>query len=105
MRAGKWDTYDTSFFGWVRFTVSAEEITSLKDTRDQSEFVMRYFLMKLPKEALLVPAPANRRSSPAAEVGGELQVEPKVLEKREDEEVKTAVSEEELDKQIEQLIN
>jgi ribosomal protein S6 len=107
MRAGKWDNYDTSFFGWVRFTAPAEEIASLKDTLDHNEVVMRYFIMKLPKEALLVPTPTLRRTvaatAPQDEEG--VLVEPKVLEKREDEEVKADVSEEELDKQLEQLIS
>ncbi len=107
MRAGKWDAYDTSFFGWVRFTAPAEEMANLKDTLDHTEVVIRYFIMKVPKEALLVTTPPIRRSSPVAPVqeSGEVAVAPKVLEKREDGEIKTEVSEEELDKQIEQLIS
>lgn len=100
MRAGKWDNYDTSFFGWVRFNAPREGVAVLKETLDHNEFVVRHLLMKLPKAALTVAPPVVRRAE-----GGEVTIEPKALVKRVDEEEKAEVSEEELDKQIEQLIS
>jgi ribosomal protein S6 len=101
MHGGRWDKYDTSFFGWIRFEAPAEAMVVLKDFLDHNEFVIRYLALKLDAAAL---APTPVRSVPVLE-GGEVAVEPKMLEKKQDEEEQVEVSEEELDKQIEQLIH
>jgi len=101
MRGGKWDSYDTSFFGWVRFNAPAEGVAPIKDVADHNEFMVRYLILKLPRAALITPPSVIRRVVES----GEVEVEPKALVKRVDEEEKVEVSEEELDKQIEQLIS
>lgn len=101
MRGGRWDHYETSFFGWVRFEAPTDGILGFKDFLDTNEFLVRYLLIKLDPIAL-VPEPVRE---PRREVSGEVEVEPKALVKKQDEEEKREVSEEELDKQIEQLIH
>ncbi len=99
MRGGRWDHYDSTFFGWVRFEASAEAMSVLKEMLDSNEHLVRYLIIKLDPLAL-VPEIVR---VPQPEVT-EVEVEPKVLEKKQDTEEKEDVSEEELDKQIEELI-
>lgn len=100
MREGRWDRYDTTFFGWIRFEAPAEAILVLKDALDHNLNLVRYLLIKLDPIALAPePVRAPRREST------EVVVEPKALEKKQEEEESGEVSEEELDKQIEQLIH
>jgi ribosomal protein S6 len=101
MRGGRWDHYETSFFGWVRFEAPTDGILGFKDFLDTNEHLVRYLLIKLDPIALM-PEPVRE---PRREVSGEVEVEPKALVKKQDEEEKGEVSEEELDKQIEQLIH
>jgi len=102
MRGGRWYHYETSFFGWIRFKVSAEGVLTLKSLLETDEHLIRYLLIKLNPVAL-IPEPVREARR---EVGGEVEVEPKALvQKQEAEEEKGEVSEEELDKQIEQLIH
>jgi ribosomal protein S6 len=100
LRAGKWENYDSSYFGWVRFEAPPEAIAEVKEVLDHADVMIRYLVIKLEEEALVVPVPVVRKVE-----SGEVSVEPKALVKRVDEEVKAEVSEEELDKQIEQLIS
>jgi ribosomal protein S6 len=99
LRGGKWDKYDSSFFGWVRFEAPRDTIVAFREALDHNEYLIRYLLIKLDPIAL-APAPAPRRI-----VTGEVVTEPKALVKRVVEEEKTEVSEVELEKQIEQLIS
>jgi len=100
MRNGRWDKYDSTFFGWVRFEATAGAMDGLKEALDTDEHLIRYLLIKLNPIAL-APEPVR---APRPE-GGEVVTEPKELEKKEEKEEKAEVSEEELDKQIEQLIH
>jgi len=100
MRAGKWDRYDSSFLGWIRFELEPSKLAELKDTLEHNEHLIRYLLIKLDPIALM-PEPEKK---PQVETG-EVATEPKQLEKKQDTEEKGEVSEEELDKQIEQLIH
>jgi ribosomal protein S6 len=102
MRGGRWDHYETSFFGWVRFESPTDGIIGLKDFLDTNEYLVRYLLIKLDPIAL-IPEPV--REPRRVEVSGEVEVEPKALVQKQDEEEKGEVSDEELDKQIEQLIH
>lgn len=99
LRGGKWDRYDSSFFGWIRFEAPTTAIIPLKEALDLDEHLIRYLLMKLDPAALL-PDPVRTPRPESTEVA----VEPKELVKKQDDEDKGEVSEEELDKQIEQLI-
>lgn len=91
LRGGRWDKYDTSFFGWMRFEAPASGIAGLETALREDDTLIRHLLFKLDKAAL-APAPAPR------ELSG------KKLEKRTVVEEKGEVSEVELDKQLEELI-
>jgi ribosomal protein S6 len=101
MRDGKWDKYDSTFFGWIRFEAPKDSMNKIKEELDADVHLVRYLLIKLDPIALMPePTRAPRREST------EVVTEPKELEKKQDtEEKKGEVSEEELDKQIEQLIH
>lgn len=101
LRGGTWEKYDTSFFGWMRFEAPAEALPTIKAALEVDEFLVRHLLLKLDAKAL-APAP-ERKPKPVA-VKGVVETEPKQLEKKQDEEEKGEVQEEELDKQIEELI-
>jgi ribosomal protein S6 len=101
LRGGRWEKYDTSFFGWVRFDAPTTAIAPLKDLLEHADFVVRHLILRLDAQAL-APAPAPRAPRPVEVV--EVATEPKQLERKVVEEVKTEVVEEELDKQIEDLI-
>ena len=101
LRGGKWDRYDSSFFGWTRFEASPEGMDELKEELDHNEHLVRYLLVKLDKDALLPP---KERKPKPVELK-EVVTEPKPLEKKTDkDEEKGEVQEKELDKQIEELI-
>ncbi len=100
MRAGKWEKYDTSFFGWTRFTLAHDKVDELKEDLEHNEQLVRYLLLKLDKTALTPPKVRKPRPIKLEEV----ETEAKELEHKRDEEAKGEVSEEELDKQIEELI-
>lgn len=100
LRGGKWEKYDTAFFGWLRFSAPAETVVALKEALDHSEHVVRYLLIKLSKEDLAGPAAHLPRNVET----GEVMVEPKTLTKKRDVEEKGEVSEVELDKELEDLI-
>ncbi len=102
LRGGVWEKYDTSFFGWMRFEVSPEGMDALHEALAHNAHVIRSLMLKLEGKAL-APVPEPRQAQPIALK--EVAAEPKVLEaKRESEEEKGEVSEEELDKEIEDLI-
>ncbi|MBP9760453.1 MAG: 30S ribosomal protein S6 [Candidatus Pacebacteria bacterium] len=101
LRGGRWEKYDTTFFGWVRFSAPAEVVLALKEVLEHAEYVVRHLILKLDAKAL-APAPTPRVPRPTEVV--EVAIEPKQLESKHDEETKVDVSEEELDKQIEDLI-
>ena len=102
LRGGTWEKYDTSFFGWMRFEAPAEAMPELKDGLEHNEYLIRHLVIKLDEKAL-APAPEPRKPRPV--VLKEVETEPKQLEKKQThDEEKGEVSEEELDKQIEDLI-
>jgi ribosomal protein S6 len=100
LRGGKWDRYDSTLFGWTRFEASGECIPPLKEELDHKDEMVRYLLVKLDRDALLPP----RVYKPKLDLR-EVETKPKQLEKKQTvEETKGEVSEVELDKQIEELI-
>lgn len=102
LRGGRWEKYDTSFFGWMRFTAPAGALPELKAGLDLDATLIRHLIIKLDEKAL-APAPEARK--PRLVELKEVETEPKQLEKKQDtEEEKGEVQEEELDKQIEGLI-
>jgi ribosomal protein S6 len=99
-RGGKWDAYNTSSFGWLRFEASPKEMDHIKDELDHNEHIIRYLLIALDEAALAAPsAVLTTGNADFAEV-----TVTKELEKKQQTEEKGEVSEEELDKEIEHLI-
>lgn len=95
MVAGKWDTHNEAYFGWMRFEALPEEVMQWKKELDTNVALLRYLLIKtVPEDALppmpftkaddILERPAKAPSSSSAKVA--------------------PVSEEELDKQIEELV-
>ena len=100
MTGGRWSHYDSTFFGWVRFELDPKAMKALKEELDHNEHIVRYLIIKLDPSVLTSESAPVLRSEIK-----EIETEPKELVKKQDEEEKGEVSEEELDKQIEQLIN
>ena len=100
MTGGRWNHYDSTFFGWVRFESESKAMSALKDELDHNEHVVRYIIVKLDPDVLTTESIVKARPEVR-----EVETEPKELVKKQDEEKKVEVSEEELDKEIEQLIN
>jgi len=100
LRGGKWDKYDSTFFGWTRFEASSDVIPELKEELDHKDELVRYLLIKLDRDVLL-PQRVYKQKVDLREV----ETQPKQLEKKQTVDEDTGeVSEEELDKQIEELI-
>ena len=100
MIGGRWNHYDSTFFGWVRFESNPDAMDALKEALDHNEHVVRYIIIKLDPTVLTAESVAEARPEII-----EVETEPKELIKKQDEEEKGEVLEEELDKEIEQLIN
>jgi len=100
LRGGRWEKYDTSFFGWFRFEVSPEALVTLRELLDRAEYMVRYLLIKINEAAFAPLASAAHVSTQ----NGEVVVEPRALVKRQALEQPAEVSEEALDKQLEQLV-
>lgn len=94
LRGGKWDKYDSSFFGWIRFEALRERTAELEETLRTNEFFIRHLLVKV--DTLEAAIPAIKQE--------EVVVQHQPLVKKSEVEEKAEVSEEQLDKQIKELI-
>lgn len=94
LRGGSWEKYDSSYFGWLRFEMEKDRLKELEEFVRTSEFVIRHLIVKV--DTLELPKPAPRHE----EVVNKAPLEKKQVS----EEDKGEVQEEELDKQIEELI-
>lgn len=97
---GKNIKFDSSFFGWVKFEMTADQVVLLKKEIDLEKSVLRFIIIKTVKESTMFqPKPVFRTA----------EVEAKPIEnKPEIEDVKkdaTPISDEELDKTIEDLVS
>jgi len=92
----KHSKYDTAYFGWVKFEMSPESIGTVKKLFESSETILRFLIIKTVRESTLTvikPPSYHTESRPI----------PSVLN-RKDGEIKSPVSEAELDKTIAELI-
>jgi len=101
LRGGTWEKYDSSYFGWMRFEAPSSALGELKEVLEHHEHIIRHLVLRLESKAL-APTPEPRAPRPVKLE--EVETEPKQLEKKQDTEEKGEVSEEELDKEIEELI-
>lgn len=81
---------DTAYFGSIKFTIESEKLTALKELIEKNEKVVRYLVVKTTKDN------GARQSIFASS--------PKVASPKVDDEVKPVLSEQEIDKEIEDLL-
>jgi ribosomal protein S6 len=105
---GKIKKFDNAYFGWMKFEMKTDSIINVKEGLDLNKEVLRYLIIKTVKESTLVPKSVV---SPKAEVAKvttsrtplKTEVVKEVVKPAEVEK-KAPVSEEELDKTIEELV-
>ena len=96
---GKNAKFDTSFFGWIKFEISAESILKINEEVDQNKNVLRYIILKTVREY----APIQHKElfkEPEPETPKPIS-KPEMVEKREGK----PISDAELDKTIEELVS
>ncbi len=98
---GKRHKFNSAYFGWVKFEMSAENISEIEKTFRANENILRFILIKTVKESTLMPkriflektkTPATHLTKPVmkASVKKEIQADP--------------ISKKELDEKIEELV-
>lgn len=90
--------FNTAYFGWVKFEINPEAIDVVKKAVEKSDAIVRFLIVKTVKESTMsaIKPPMFRSDAPAKPVaGGEI---PK------NKEIKSPVSEAELDKTIAELV-
>lgn len=102
---GKRQRFDTAYFGWIKFEMKTDSIIDLKEGMDVNKNILRFLIIKTVKESTLMPKSVI---SPKAEVIKSVKPLPAGRQEKPkevvNEKAKTPVSEEELDKTIEELI-
>lgn len=96
----KKSSYKDAYFGALRFELTSDKIADLKESLDKSEMVLRFLLIRLPKNAERVINFTYRKPASRHDGSTERSTAPKeteILEKGE-------VNEEQLDKEIEGLL-
>lgn len=94
---GKNAKFDTSFFGWVKFETTPNQVVLLKEEIDLMKMMLRFIVVKTTREDLTIQQkPARRSEEPQPIIK-----KPEVKEEKKD---ATPISEAELDKTIEDLV-
>lgn len=98
---GKWERFDDSYFGWVKFEISPEGAVTIKEQVQHNEQILRFLLIATVREETFVPYSLRKE-----ELFAPADVEPGVIEKPKGEEEKKGEKpdEVELDKHIDELI-
>ena len=97
---GKNAKFDTSFFGWIKFEINAEDVLSIKEEVDQNKNVLRFLIIKTVREYVpiqhkeLFKEPEPEAPKPISK--------PEMVEKKSE---GKPISDEELDKTIEELVS
>ena len=97
---GKNAKFDTSFFGWIKFEMSADGVLSVKEEVDANKNVLRFIIIKTVREYTpiqhkeLFKEPEPEAPKPISK--------PETVEANDD---GKPVSDEELDKSIEELVS
>ena len=87
--------FDTAYFGWVKFEMNSEEIGKVKTALERNDNVLRFIIIKTVRESTLAVIKPPTFRSDAKPTAGEI---PKHKE------IKSPVSEAELDKTIDALV-
>ncbi|OHA18364.1 MAG: hypothetical protein A2836_03200 [Candidatus Taylorbacteria bacterium RIFCSPHIGHO2_01_FULL_45_63] len=99
--AGQNKKYDNAYFGWIKFEMDAPAVLLLKEALEKRENVIRFLIIKTVREnTLLVP---KLSYTPRTDTGKLVRKVAGVGEQKSGE-IKTPISEEELDKTIAELV-
>ena len=96
----KKSSYQDAYFGALRFELTADKIIALKESLDKSEMILRFLLIRLPKNAERVINFSYRKPASRHEGLADPSVAPKEVETVS----KGEINEEQLDKEIEGLL-
>lgn len=94
---GKNYKHDRAYFGWVKFELESEKINDLKETLDRNDNILRYIIVKTVKENTLYSHKLALHKAEAAKK----EETTEVVEAQEE----VVVSDEELDKTIDDLVS
>ena len=86
----KTEVFDHSYFGWIKFEMPSQSILAFKKAIDDNKAVLRFIIVHSERE---VPQPKRQ-----------IHKEHAVLPKQEQETAKKTISEEELDRTIDELV-
>jgi ribosomal protein S6 len=99
--------FDTAYFGWIKFEMKTDSIVAVKEGMDINKNILRYLIIKTVKESTLVPKTAftkdDSHKKPKPKPTETIEKTDKA-EKPKPKPAPAPVSEEELDKTIEELI-
>ncbi len=88
--------FDTAYFGWIKFTMSPEQVLELKKRFDLDPKIIRFMIIKTVKENTI----AAKRF-----IRGEVLHRRPLVKKTETEDVTTQINKEEIDKEIDALVS
>lgn len=100
---GKLQKFDTASFGWIKFEMKTNNILNLKEEADADKNILRYLIIKTVRESTLVS-----KDTASTKTETTKNIKPKKTNKTADlptDKKKEPISEEELDKTIEELIS
>ena len=106
---GKKQRFDTAYFGWIKFEMKTDSIINLKEGMEANKNILRFLIIKTVKESTLAPKTIvfakddSPRKTTRSTGSGQAEGTVKKADKAEKPKP-TPVSEEELDKTIEELI-
>lgn len=95
---GKNQKFDNAYFGWIKFEIKKEDVMKIKEGLDGNANILRFIIIKTVRES--TTAPKITAFDKKAKI---LPKKTKALSVRK-EEKKEIISEEELDKTIEELV-
>ncbi|MDP3996668.1 MAG: 30S ribosomal protein S6 [bacterium] len=90
--AGKYQDFNSAYFGWIKFEASSEAVISISNDFESQNDILRFIVVKTVRENTMAPIKALQ------------QKEGRVREERKKPAEKSPISEEELDKTIEELV-
>ena len=93
--AGKYQTFSSAYFGWIKFEAEPQAALALKKAADANEKILRYLIIKTVRENTMTVPRAPRMEAPKRE-WKEASAAPAVPS--------VPISEVDLDKSIEKLI-
>ena len=99
--AGKKQRFDSAYFGWIKFEMKTDSIMKVKEGMDGNKNILRFLIIKTVKESTLAP-----KTAVFAKDEIQKKPKPKPILKTDDKDKDKGekITQEELDKTIEELI-